>query len=340
MKRLLFLAMLAPALSHALTIDFQPTAACIAAPGCQDALQDAEDQANSELPPVDEDTYAEGISNSNVMTYKGMGTDYADNFSLFTIKASGGAGVQSDGLDFEDTDKLEGIAAGGTVTIGLNLDLLPVDKIGAIEFKKLDLFFNFMSYSLDQELDSFNFKGDISAMGFFARYRLIDPVDIVPGYMLEWGGLHLHTGLQRSSMNLNLSQNFKGQETSGSYTVNYDADAVFDIDSSVTSIPVELSTYLRAAYVFTLYGGAGFDMNMGNTDVTLDGDGDLTEDGSGAKVGDVVADGEGSGSPVATNFRAFAGLQFNVPFVRVYAQANKMLGQDVVSAQLGAKFSW
>lgn len=79
-------------------------------------------------------------------------------------------------------------------------------------------------------------------------------------------------------------------------------------------------------------------MNMGETDVTLSGDGDLTSGGT--NVGDVIADGEGSGSPEATNFRAFGGLQFNIPFVRVYAQVNKSLGSDVIGANAGVKILW
>lgn len=340
MKNLLFLALLAPSITYALRIDFQPQGICVGNADCEQALQDAEDQANADIPSISEDDYAAGISNSVNYAYKGSGSDYSDNFAVFVVKASGGVGVQSEDPTLKDTDKLEGIGAGAAVTLGLNLDLLPVDKIGSVEFKKLDVFLSFMSYSMDNEFDDFAFDGDISTIGLFARYRLIDSVSILPGSLLEWGGLHLHTGIQKSTMNLSLSQNFKGTETSGAYTINYDADAVFDIESSVTSIPIELSTYLRAGYILTLFGGAGFDINMGNTDVTLSGDGDLEQDGTGTPVGTVIADGDGSGSPEATNFRAFGGLQFNIPFVRVYAQVNKSLGSDVLGANAGVKILW
>lgn len=339
MKNLLFLALLAPSITYALRIDFVPDPVnCPPLSPCRDAMAQAEAEANANLPPISEDDYAEGISNSVNYANKGGGSDYSDNFSVFLVKATAGLGLQGDVNNLDETDSIEGIGAGAGITLGLNLDLLPVDKIGSVEFKKMDVFVSFMSYRMDEVFDDFNFEGDISTFGVFARYRLMDPVDILPGYMLEWGGLHLHTGVQRSSMNLELAQNFEGEESSGGATIEYDADAVFDIESGVTSVPIELSTYLRAAYVFTIFGGAGFDMNMGETDVTLSGDGDLTSGGT--NVGDVIADGEGSGSPEATNFRAFGGLQFNIPFVRVYAQVNKSLGSDVIGANAGVKILW
>ncbi|MEX0799575.1 MAG: hypothetical protein WD025_09020 [Bacteriovoracaceae bacterium] len=343
MKNILFLALLMPSLSHALKVTITPSADCNAAgTTCTDSIEQAERDINNDLPDVNEDDYAAGFAKSTAFAYKGMGSDYSDNFTFFVFKAAGGVAIESEsGFNLEESDSVKGAAPGGALTVGLNLDLLPVDKIGPVEFKKMDLFFNFMSYSMDQDLDDMAFEGDISALGVFARYRLMDPVDILPGYMLEWGGIHLHTGIQRSSMDLNFSQTFNGTADAGGTTVRYDdTKAIVDIESAVTSIPIEFSTYLRTLYVLTLYGGAGLDVNMGEAEINLDGNGTVTSDDGNTDYGTLEASGNGTGSPEATNFRAFGGVQINIPFVRVYAQVNKALGSDLIGANAGVKILW
>jgi hypothetical protein len=45
-----------------------------------------------------------------------------------------------------------------------------------------------------------------------ARYQIMEGNDIFPGYMLEWGGVHVHTGIQRNSMGIELTQDLKDEE--------------------------------------------------------------------------------------------------------------------------------
>lgn len=117
MKKLLFMAILAPAISNALEIKFTPNSTCSALTACQDALADAQTEANKELPPISEDDYATGISNSVGIALKGSGSDYGDNFGVFVVKASAGAGIQSEDPSFEDKESIEGIGIGGALTV-------------------------------------------------------------------------------------------------------------------------------------------------------------------------------------------------------------------------------
>ena len=198
-----------------------------------------------------------------------------------------------------------------------------------------------MSYSLNQDTDGTEIDGEIGSFGVFARYRLIDSVDIVPGYLVEWGGLHLHTGIQRSSMNIDVNQNLDNETvTSGGLNAEFqNGFARFGLETENTSIPIEVSTFLRLGYVFTFYGGAGFDYTFGSSDITFNADGDISESGSGFSA-EVAASEGADGGPEATAFRSFAGLQFNVPFARLYAQFNKGIGNDLNGVNLGAKFTW
>lgn len=344
MKNLLFLALLIPAIGSAVQLDVTVT-------NCPGGLTTAQCESLAdeirnydEIPDVDLDTYAEGISDSTAFASKGQGSDYSDNFSLFAVSVSGGAAVKGDVDEMGDNpEAAEGFGVAASLRVGLNLDLLPIDKIGPVEFKNLDVFASFFSYSLDQDMDETSIKGDISSMGIYARYKLIEPVSIVPGYLVEWGGLHLHTGFSMNKMKIDVAQDLESQTVEdGSLSATFDNGyANFAIDSSASFIPVELSTYVRLGYVFTFFAGAGFDYNISETDVDILADGEVSGTGTASGfTADVSANDSAAGEGMATNFRAFGGLQFNIPFVRVYAQVNKALGEDLIGASAGVKVAF
>ena len=345
MKKLLFLTLLTPLIGHSLEFNVS-NVNCGSVPGtptsgqCGDLVNEIRNF--EDLPDVSIDKYADGVSEANAFALKGQGSDYAEAFSYFMLKPSFGVAIKGD-VDklSDDPESAEGIGLGGALTIGLNMDMLPIDKIGPVDFSKLDLFVSFLSYNLDQDGDETELQGDLKSFGIYGRYRLIDAVDIVPGYMLEWGGLHLHTGIQRASMNLDVTQKLENQTVdTGSASADFtNGFAAFTLETETTSIPVEISTYMRMAYIFTLYGGAAFDYTLGSSDIDFGADGSLTNSSTSFSA-DVAAGESADGSPEATNFRAFGGVQFNIPFVRVFAQVNKGLGSDLVGATAGVKLAW
>jgi hypothetical protein len=211
----------------------------------------------------------------------------------------------------------------------------------------MDLFVSFMSYDVDNEVgDGTTAAGELSSFSVMARYQVMEGNDIVPGYMVEWGGLHLHTGIQRNSMGINLAQDLKDEnvtdDATGATGTFSQGNVTFDMDSTVTSIPVELSSYLRLAYVFTLYGGLGFDYNLtSETDVDLNASGNFSGSGSGTTYSATInANESASGEGAATDFRRFVGIQFNVPFVRIYAQMNQNFGGDLNGFNVGLKMTY
>lgn len=332
--------------SHAIDITVTQTACTGVAAACTALTNEIRADLNADTPDVSIDKYAEGVANATGMSMKGQNSDYSDTFSLFMFKPSFGLAAQG---DIDDPESAEGVGLGGALTVGINLDLLPIDKIGPIELKKMDLFVSFMSYNLDQEIgdDGTTGEGELSSFSVMARYRLIDGNDIVPGYMLEWGGVHIHTGLQRNKMGIELSQDLEDEQVTddgtGATGTFQNGNVTFDMDATVTSIPVEISTYLRALYVFTLYGGLGFDYNLtSETDVDLSASGTVV--GSGGGVGtygaSISADESASGDGMATNYRGFVGLQFNVPFVRVYVQAQQSFAEDLLAVNFGMKVAY
>lgn len=308
---------------------------------CDQLTTEIQSALDADLPSVSLGKYGTGISNATGFAYKGLGSDYSDAFDFFMVR--GGGGVALDG-DLDKPEQAAGVGIGAAATIGINLDLLPIDKIGPVDLSKMDMFVSFMSYAPDQDMDDTSFKGDISAFSIMARYKIIDGKDFVPGNLLSWGGVFLHTGFQRSSVEANVIQTIKPETIdigSGQTATVNNTSATFDFKTSNTSIPVEVSTFFRAGWVFTFFTGFGFDIVSGSTDVSLSAAG--TASGNGAATGysaTIAADESASGDADATNFRALGGLQFNLPFFRIYTHINKGLGNDLLGFNVGAKILW
>jgi hypothetical protein len=340
MKKLMMSALLGVSLSaSAVTVEVNNVVCGPVAAGalCDGLTAELKSAVNQDLPEVSIGEYGTGLANANNFAYKGITSDYSDAFDYFMVRGAGGLAVDG---DLDKPESASGVGVGASVTVGINLDVLPVDKIGPIDLSKMDLFVSFMGYDLDQEIEESKLEGEISNFSVMARYQIIEGKDFIPGYLLQWGGVFLHTGFQKSSSEISFTQSFEDQTVeSGSNTASFgDTTAKFSIETSTMAIPVEVSTFIRAAYVFTLYGGAGFDLVSGSTDVGLAAKG--TASGTGIATGysaDIVASESDSGDADATNMRAFAGLQFNVPLFRLYAQMNTGLGNDLVGFNLGAK---
>lgn len=333
MKKLLFGMLVVGSMSaSAIDIVINQTSCTLGSSALCDAMDAAfKEAAGADLPDVDLSTYATGIANSTAFAQKGLGSDYSDLFEIVSIKAGLGVGAQG------TTDDPEGIGIGAAVGIGVNLEVLPVKKIGPVDLEKMDLFVSFMSYNIDQTQDAATFEGDLTTFSVMGRYQIVEGSDLVPGYMAEWGGVFLHTGFQKSSMELKLTNSFDDLtvESNGVSGTFSNSSALFSIDSSVLAIPVEVSTYMRFLYVFTLYTGAGLDFVSGSSDIDASAGGNMTATDYAATISLNAA--EASGDADATNFRVFAGLQFNIPFVRLFAQVNKGLGNDLLGATFGLK---
>ena len=314
MKKLLMGALLGASLSaSAVTVTITQTSCSL--PGgsggaaCNAADQAMQDFVDADLPEVSLGDYGSGIANSTNFAYKGLNSDYSDIFDFFMLRAGGGIAVQG---DMSEPEKAEGIGLGASVTVGVNLDLLPVSKIGPIDLSKMDLFVSFASLDQEQDLEETNTDVELSHFAVSARYQIVDEKDIIPGTLLQWGGVHLHTGFQKSSIKGTITQKFDDQVVdlgSGQTATFGNSSAKFQLESSTFSIPIEVSTFLRAGYVFTFFGGAGLDIVSGSTDVSIGANGTATGTGYTANIS---ADESDSGEAEATNMRAFGGLQFNI----------------------------
>lgn len=309
---------------------------------------------NKDLPSGQPNRLMEGMANSSAMAGKGIGTDYASNMDVFLVGA--GVGVGAD-LHKDSTTKsdLSGAAVAPGVVVGMNLAWMDARRFMGMDTDRLNLYFNFMKYNYDRQVsDKPDQKSsaelDMMALGVHMRY---DWIKGAGNKFLGWGGVKFTFGYEYNKNDITFRSTIKkdasdipssGGET---YSGTIDGKPVATINTATHSIPLALSTDVQLFYFVSLYTGVGVDYNWGQAK----GKGNLNSNDStitctgGAVCGGgtsitVRSEANIDASGKATNWtsRAFAGVQFNLPFFRVFVQADKQLGTDVLGATVGARF--
>lgn len=312
----------------------------------EDALRDAEAEINEEFPSTqDPKRLMQGMANSSVMAGKGIGNDYASNMDVFLI--GGGVGVGADlEKDKESDSDLSGAGVQGGIILGTSLAWMDTEKILGLETNKLAVYVNYLGYNLDRKLgddEKDEIQAKMKSLGFHVRYQWVNGAG---NKLFGWGGIKVHTGYEYNTTNFTLTSSVSedinedvggGQTVSGTITGRPKAK----IDVATQSIPLEISTDIQFLYFLSLYTGLGVDFNFGKAK----GAGDLNADpttlnysGGGADpVVQAEANINGTGNVDSVLTRAFAGVQLNLPFIRVFVQADKAFGNELVAATAGVR---
>mgnify|MGYP000732708025 CR=1 FL=1 len=313
---------------------------------------DLEDSVNNSMISVDTSIYLKGVSESTALASKGLSASYANDFDLFILMGAVGAAADLGSYSLNDaisgdvnSDRINGVGVATAATFGLNLNFFPLPTFA----KRFKLYASFMKTDLD--FDDFSTK--IEHMALFVQYRLIEEENIGSSYLLNWGGVDVTLGLEKTTLDLNYSKALVKSLTqlsetplgTANFTGTYSGTPSASLESSITSIPVEISTSVRFLYFLSLYGGLGFDLVSGETTASSNATGSIsmTDDGGIINDGDVSATpnfslGQ-SGKPSSTNSRFFGGLQINGPLLSVFMQYNEVFG-GVKGAAVGVKVRW
>lgn len=306
---------------------------------CTQVEQGLDVAINQDFPDTDFSGFAQDTSDSLATSSVGI-SDYSDNFTYFVLKPSAGFAITAPDTSADTTSLGAGFS--GSLMIGINLRAFGGGNLGFIDLSRTDLFLNYFGFGLNQNFGNGTFSGNTNALGVFARYLLVSG----GGYdsALEWGGIYLHTGVQKSQSRLSFSMPIDidaGVTVEGETGNIQNANFSFELDSSITSIPIEISTYLNILYAFTVYGGLGFDIHSGNTEMNFISKGDLVlESRNNADLGDIGYNNLNSASPQSGKMRAFAGAQFNLPYFRIYGQVQTPMGSNTVAFAGGLKLVW
>jgi hypothetical protein len=298
---------------------------------CQAAFDQLETEFNSNLPDTDASKYLAGMANAGLQAAAGQSSDYANKFDVTLVALNVGLGVDVGDNDFSsftdnssDPEQLAGAGFTGSVQIGLNAGILPWDKIWGIELKKVDGFIKFAKFDLasaNENLDA----AELTSFGIMARYQVMEGYDL-GGSLLKWGGVFVHTGFSYNSFKVAFKKEITETQTSGGVTASFDGFATVGADMSAFTIPIEVSTYVDMLYIFTVFGGAGVDINMGSSEsiANINGDVAVTGGDSGTGTLDLGSDA----SPTGFQGRMFGGLQFNIWLLKLSLSASTNLGGD------------
>ena len=357
MKKLLVLALMltsTASFAQLLKVDLSCTGNYSAY--CDDLESQLQDEINGQdVPDAPIGEFADQMANAISISTAGQGSDYSNLFDIFVVGLNPvalGADVDIDDIDNADS---AGVALSPSMVVGVNLDVLPVDKIAGVELKNFDLFFNYFSQKNDKMIDEdgTTVGGEISNFGAHIRYKWIAPKSALGG-LFQWNGVQVHTGYRFAKNKLSMKYDLGAVDgistdpdgAGPANTVNLGisgAQTTASIESSSHTIPLEISTAARALYVFTIYGGLGLDYNLkSESEIDVTASGNLTSDQTGGDsvTGNIIANQGADGEGSATNFRSFFGLQTNIWILKLGAQVQKSLSDDTLAVNVGAKIAW
>jgi len=289
--------------------------------------------------------YLRAFANAQTFSAKGLGVDYASNP---TVLSCGLAGNVSAGID-EDLDDDVAVAPGVNMALmcGLNLGRFRSDLRDLTIYGSL---FRFKSEAFVK-----TFTGTLTTLSAHAQYKLFRPANRKRELIVQWGGFDLTTGLEFTRLTVGFDSDglFEelpviGQEVAGAVresVVGLDSRGLFSLSSNALTIPIEASTNLRVAYVLTFFGGLGFDLQVGNSDLDVELSGNMSAENpmnpaETVDLGTADIQVHGESSPSKAAMRLFAGVQANLWRARLFLQANVRPDPAAVGLTFGGRVAW
>ena len=314
-------------------------------PNAQAAIAALETNLNSQIPNIDQDKYLKGMANASPMSVRGSGVDYASDMSLFGLSYNIiGASVEMKDSSFVDLFSgdidASNISGAGfnllTMMFGLNLRVLPFEKLGPFSLNKTRLYLQ-VSKNSDLTQDAFN--GDINIFSLHLQYKVMDPAGVGFG-IFKWGGVDFSTGISSQTQNLFVS--IKPPSTpiaAGGATAQISQGLQLGIKTSTTTIPFELSTYGRLLYFLKPFIGIGADLNFGKAESLASASTGISISNPSASTTASI-DMSGEQTVDAFNLRYFAGLQVDIFILKIYAMMQQSITGDTMGAQVGGRLVW
>jgi hypothetical protein len=265
----------------------------------------------------DQRVFLEQMAEATAMSARGVGVDYASNPQRFVLGGSVGSGVDGVGLSFGRGEGLlpaGGFAFSATAMAGLNLGAFAGDDSPA---RRFILYGNGMAGQGSQE----PFGGSMANFGVHLQVMLVKARESGPA---EWGGFALTSGFEHTRYTLELRQDVP-MESSG---FTWNADGSYSVTATSNTIPLELSTNMRLAFL-TLFGGFALDIRPGNgatSDIELGGDVVYASNGQERVVGTATITDSQTADIGAIAPRFFFGPQINLSVVKVYGHLNVGVG--------------
>ena len=320
---------LSPAFAQEVNIEIDPRIAAATGINVAKYEDQMREEINTNLNLEDQEAYMVEMANATAMAMKGMGVDYASNPQRVVTGFSFGSSVNASGAHFGWGDGITptgGFSFQMAVMAGINFGLGASDKSAARRF----LLYG-DGFVGQRAMEPFNTT--LSNYGAHLQIKLAKP-HMTAG--MGWGGLDLTSGFEMATYTMGLTESVPID----SGTVTWDADGSYEITSSVTTIPVELSTNVKVPFL-SLFGGGAVDINASGdalSEVRMQGPLTAKVDGKEQVIGQASAVVDAVGLADAVVPRIFVGAQANLWKFRLYGQLNVGLN-DSFGGHAGARLA-
>jgi len=267
---------------------------------------------DEQLKLEDQTEFLEQMAAATALSARGMGVDYASSPQRFVLGGSFGSALNGSGAGFGYGSGLlpsGGFAFQAALMGGMNLGAFSGDTS---PLRRFVVYGHGMAANGSRD--------PFSARAFNAGGHLqVQLLKVRDAGVAGWGGIAFTTGFQHTVYELTLEQEIPFETE----VATWEADGTYVIDATTNSIPLELSTNMRAAFV-TVFGGGGIDLMVKGT-----GDSDINMYGTlhdptrnDVAVGEALITYTDSADTNGVTPRFFGGLQFNIFMVKAYGQLN------------------
>jgi len=260
----------------------------------------------------DQTEFLEQMASATALSARGMGVDYASSPQRFVVGGSIGSALNGSGAGFGYGTGLlpsGGFAFQAAAMAGMNLGAFSDDKS---PLRRFLIYGHGMAANGSRD----PFSARAVNGGGHVQVQLLKVRD---AGVAGWGGLAFTTGFQHTVYELTLEKEIPFETE----LATWEADGTYVIDATTNSIPLELSTNMRAAFV-TVFGGGAVDIMLnghGDSDINMYGKlHDPTQNDK--EVGEALITFSDSADMNSVTPRFFGGLQFNIFLVKVYGQLN------------------
>ena len=265
---------------------------------------------------VDLNSFLVAMANADMLSTKGMGADYASNVRRLVVGGGVGTAVNSAGIRLGKGGKEIpdfGFAFQATAMAGVNLGFLLHDEIF---FDRMILYVNGMKAETSYE----HFDGWMENAGVHLQCKVLRGIN---ARVVRWGGLDVTTGWEWSGYHMGLSRSLPLTGKVDDMRVSWDAKGTYTLDTTGSSIPIEVSTNARVL-MLTGFAGLGVDVNdaLGKSLMKLSGDVTGTLYGTDMALAKALVQKHGHGRADVVVGRIFVGAQVNAWMVKLYGQAN------------------
>jgi hypothetical protein len=258
--------------------------------------------------------FLRSFTDATAFSQRGLGVDYVSVPSSLMVGIGGNVALASGDVLTADRPTA-GAAANVGAMVGANL--------GVLDLPRWTVFAN----GFYQGASTDRLTGHLTSAAAHAQYRLIE-AERTGGtaVLLRWIGLDVTSGLELTRWSLDgkvpMTNDFTIAGAGASAAVTLSSTGTFHLASSAITIPVEVTTGVRLFELLSIYGGVGMDFSTGSSSVDANLTGDLKSKDGATSYGTatITASGSNTASPAA--FRALAGVQANLAWLKIFVQGN------------------